>query len=125
MFSDVLDGLVVPDQRGDRRLHTALYYKGKPWARAASPSTCKEAETYRDIAVKGQIPVRVSPTVLTEFYTVVTDSRQVRNPLSLEQAWKEVEAYRRALKVLYPSSGGTGSARGADRQIQGRAPGGL
>ncbi|MCS7197681.1 MAG: type II toxin-antitoxin system VapC family toxin [Candidatus Bipolaricaulota bacterium] len=64
----------------------------------------REAKEFRDKAVQGQISACISPTILTEFYAIVTDSRRVRNPLSPGEALREVEAYSKALKVIYPSS---------------------
>ncbi|MFQ5740783.1 MAG: type II toxin-antitoxin system VapC family toxin [Acidobacteriota bacterium] len=64
----------------------------------------QETRSFRDEAVHGRVSACVSPTVLKEFYAIVTDSKRVRNPLSPANALQEVQAYRQALKVIYPSS---------------------
>ncbi len=63
-----------------------------------------QVKSFRDKAVQGAISACVSPTVLTEFYAIVTDPKRVRTPLPPQNALQEVEMYRRALKVIYPSS---------------------
>jgi len=62
------------------------------------------AKQLRDRGVQGDIPVAVSPQILFEFFAVITNPRRVAQPRSPQEAWEEMEKYRRAatLRKIYP-----------------------
>jgi len=58
--------------------------------------------SFRDRAIRGEIAACLSPTVLTEFFAVVTDSRRAVNPLSSSEALDEIAVYHRTFPLLVP-----------------------
>ncbi|MBI4652318.1 PIN domain-containing protein [Candidatus Desantisbacteria bacterium] len=47
----------------------------------------------RDRGIKGNLAICISPQVLCEFFTVVTDPKKVTNPKTSEEALKEITKY--------------------------------
>lgn len=60
------------------------------------------ARTFRDQAARGQQAVCVSPSVLNEFYAVVTDDKRVQRPLTPQAALNELRVYRNVFPVIHP-----------------------
>ncbi len=73
------------------------------YAADASSPLHTTARVVRDRAITEHHKVRLSYSVLLEFFAVVTDPRRVGNPLPPGEAWREVEAYLSAFEVLYPN----------------------
>ena len=67
------------------------------------------AKSLRDRALRGDIPACVSPQVLTEFFSVVTNTRRQRvsDPLTVQEAIDQVRKYNESenLTVIYPGAG--------------------
>lgn len=53
-----------------------------------------------DAALDGRVPAVMVPQVLVEAYAVLTDPRRVEKPLGAPEAWAELDALRRGLRVL-------------------------
>lgn len=51
------------------------------------------AVNLREKGLRGEMPLCVSPQVLTEFFAIITDSKRVNNPRTGEEALIEVEKY--------------------------------
>ncbi|MEW6279615.1 MAG: TA system VapC family ribonuclease toxin [Candidatus Eremiobacterota bacterium] len=60
---------------------------------------------FRDRAARGEVRAWLTPSVLHEFFAVVTDSRRVSRPLDTEQACQQMEAYRRCFRIVSPGEG--------------------
>ena len=61
-----------------------------------------KAKDIRDKVKRGEMNACISPQILSEFFAIVTDSRRVPNPISYDEAIKEVEHYSIAIKMIYP-----------------------
>jgi predicted nucleic acid-binding protein len=63
-----------------------------------------EARELRDRASRGELPACISPQNILEFYSVVTNPRKLKNPLTPQQALREVEIYlnSRGIAKIYP-----------------------
>lgn len=55
-----------------------------------------------EAARQRRIEAAVTPQVLFEFFSVVTDRRRVERPLDHAAAWEEAEKFRAMLRVLDP-----------------------
>jgi len=67
-----------------------------------SPYHQKAAEI-RDKAVLGEIPCCLTPQNLYEFFSIITDSRKINNPLPTEKAINELEKYYSSkISMIYP-----------------------
>lgn len=53
-----------------------------------------------EAALLGRVPGVLVPQVLVEAYSVLTDARRVKSPLSTAAAWHEIETCSLALPVL-------------------------
>ena len=65
----------------------------------------EQAKRLRDRASREAARASLCLPVLLEFFAIITDPERTRNPLSPDDAWQEVEAYLRAFRILYPTSG--------------------
>ena len=59
----------------------------------------KQAREIRDKALRGEIKACLSPQILAEFYSVVTNSKRVTNPLTPKEAREVVELYFSTLHI--------------------------
>jgi len=59
----------------------------------------KQAREIRDKAVRGEIKACLSPQILAEFYSVVTNSKRVTNPLTPKEAREIIELYFSTLHI--------------------------
>ncbi len=63
----------------------------------------KESMKFRDQGAKGEVAACLCTTVLNEFHAIVTDPNRVENPLTYQQALKELNQYRKAFVIYYPT----------------------
>jgi predicted nucleic acid-binding protein len=63
-----------------------------------------QSKNLRDMALKGELALCISPQVLTEFYSIITNPKRVTHPISSEKAAIEVEKYfvSRRIRKIYP-----------------------
>lgn len=72
------------------------------YAADESYSLHQRARLLRDRAAREVSKACLPSPVLQEFFAVITDPRRTSNPLSPTDAWREVDAYLRTFRVLYP-----------------------
>lgn len=69
----------------------------------------ESAKLLRDQALKGEIPACISPQILTEFFSVMTNTgpRGPEDPLTPQEAADQVRKYYESenLTVIYPGAG--------------------
>lgn len=75
----------------------------------AADSTAEFHEPCRQLrerGFRGELPLAISPQVLTEFFAVVTNPRRVADPRSPEEARLEIEKYANAarIRIVYPGN---------------------
>lgn len=65
----------------------------------AASSVHEAAKRLRDQAVEGVLQACITPQVLWEFYSVITNPRRVDRPLSQARALQELQAYVKATSI--------------------------
>jgi len=63
------------------------------------------AKTLRDRAARGEFPACISPQILSEFFSTITNSRRVSLPRTPEAAMQEIEEYSKLFYLIYPGVG--------------------
>ena len=63
------------------------------------------AKAFYDRAVAGDVALCVSPQILFEYVSVVTNAKRVMVPSTADEAWADVEAFVAAFQVIVPAPG--------------------
>src|SRR5689334_16139445 len=61
----------------------------------AASTLCKRGE-------RGELVLYLTPQIVLEYVSVVTNPKRVAAPLTMEQAWGEVAKFLRAFRLIQP-----------------------